>query len=344
MNGFTYDKNAKRWKRSDGSQIRLGNRILTKTGDYVQLNSDGTTTKIGTKGKGITKEWAAEAKRRKIDSTLDNQAMMSGLINQNGRWRPDSNDKTTRIKNENGNSYFLGRDNVWRNTVNGMAYGSKPAIQQQTTQDSGPESYAGKFTQWLSGKAGHKLGNKSSELLGTALYMAPFGIGNVLSAADAYQNFKKGDIKEGLINTLFALPLIGNVGGAIKGGLRLASIGRNAARTAKAANAIKTVDKGLKAWQPINNFGSKALKGYMMISLPKTAYQMHDAYNKIDEAKKAYKEYADIYHEFKNKGLSDQDISQGLGMNTEDFNKMKTFADNSTLDIFGKMMTDDNFE
>nr|DAR23049.1 MAG TPA: hypothetical protein [Caudoviricetes sp.] len=35
MNGFTYDKNAKRWKRADGSQIRLGNRILTKTGDYV---------------------------------------------------------------------------------------------------------------------------------------------------------------------------------------------------------------------------------------------------------------------------------------------------------------------
>lgn len=342
MNGFTYDKNAKRWKRADGSQIRLGNRILTKTGDYVQLNSDGTTTKIGTKGKGITKEWAAEAKRRKIDSTLDNQAMMSGLINQNGRWRPDSNDKTTKIKNENGNSYFLGRDNVWRNTVNGMAYGAKPATQQQTVQDSGPESYAGKFTQWLSEKAGHKLGNKSSELLGTAAYMTPY-VGNVLSAMDAYQSFKKGDIKEGLMNTLFALPLVGNVGSVLKGGLRLASIGRNAARTAKAANAIKKVDKGLKAWQPINNFGSKALKGYMMISLPKTGFQMYDSYNTVKKAKEEMKPITDMYQEFRNKGLTDQQISQGLGMDAQKLNQIKTFAENDTLGILGKSLTDDNF-
>lgn len=342
MNGFTYDKNAKRWRRADGSQIRLGNRILTKTGDYLQLNSDGTTTKIGTRGKGITKEWAAEAKRRKIDSTLDNQAMMSGLVNQNGRWRPDSNDITTKIKNENGNSYFLGKDNVWRNTVNGTAYGVKPAAQQQTAQDSGPESYAGKFTQWLSEKVGHKLGNKSSELLGTAAYMTPY-VGNALSAMDAYQNFKKGDIKEGLINTLFALPLVGNVGSVLKGGLRLASIGRNAARTAKAANAIKTVDKGLKAWQPINNFGSKALKGYMMVSLPKTAYTMYDAYGNINKTKEKIKPYADIYNQAKNQGLSDQQISQYLGMDTKELDQIKTFANNSTLDIFGKMLTDDNF-
>lgn len=342
MNGFTYDKNARRWRRADGSQIRLGNRILTKTGDYVQLNSDGTTTKIGTKGKGVTKEWAAEAKRRKIDSTLDNQAMMSGLVNQNGRWRPDSNDKTTRIKNENGNSYFLGRDNVWRNTVNGRAYGAKPVTQQQTVQDSGPESYAGKFTQWLSEKAGHKLGNKSSELLGTAAYMTPY-VGNVLSAMDAYQNFKKGDIKEGLVNTLFALPLIGNVGSVLKGGLRLASIGRNTARAARAANAINTVNKGLKAWKPVNNLGSKALKGYMMISLPQTGVQMYDSYNTVKKAKEEMKPLTDMYQDFRNKGLTDQQISQGLGMDAQKLNQIKTFAENDTLGILGKALTDDNF-
>lgn len=342
MNGFTYDKNARRWRRADGSQIRLGNRILTKTGDYVQLNSDGTTTKIGTKGKGVTKEWAAEAKRRKIDSTLDNQAMMSGLVNQNGRWRPDSNDKTTRIKNENGNSYFLGRDNVWRNTVNGRAYGAKPVTQQQAVQDSGPESYAGKFTQWLSEKAGHKLGNKSSELLGTAAYMTPY-VGNVLSAMDAYQNFKKGDIKEGLVNTLFALPLVGNVGSVLKGGLRLASIGRNTARAARAANAINTVNKGLKAWNPVNNLGSKALKEYMMVSLPQTGVQMYDSYNTVKKAKEEMKPLTDMYQDFRNKGLTDQQISQGLGMDAQKLNQIKTFAENDTLGIFGKALTDDNF-
>lgn len=342
MNGFTYDKNAKRWKRADGSQIRLGNRILTKNGDYVQLNSDGTTTKIGTKGKGITKEWAAEAKRRKIDSTLDNQAMMSGLVNQNGRWRLDSNDKTTRIKNENGNSYFLGRDNIWRNTINGKAYGAKPVTQQQAVQDSGPESYAGKFTQWLSEKAGHKLGNKSSELLGTAAYMTPY-VGNVLSAMDAYQNFKKGDIKEGLVNTLFALPLVGNVGSVLKGGLRLASIGRNTARAAKAAQAIRTVDKGLRAWQPVNKLGSKALRGYMMVSLPQTGVQMYNSYNTVKKAKEDMKPLTDVYQNFRNKGLTDQQISQGLGIDAQKLNQIKTFAENDTLGIFGKALTDDNF-
>ena len=338
MNGFTYDKNAKRWKRADGSQIRLGNRILTKTGDYIQLNSDGTVTKIGTKGKGITKEWAAEAKRRKIDSTLDNQAIMSGLINQNGRWRPDSNDKTTRIKNENGNSYFLGRDNIWRNTVNGKAYGTKPVT--QTVQHSEPESYAGKITQWLSDKFGHKLGNKQSELLGTALYMAPFGIGNAISAADAYQSFKKGDIKEGLINTLFAIPLVGNIGGAIKGGLKLASIGRNATRTAKMVNKV---DKGLKAWQPVNNLGSNALKGYMAVSLPQTAYTMYDGYNAIKKAKEDIKPLTDMYQSLRNNGLTDQQISQGLGIDAQKLNQIKTFAENDALGIFGKALTDDNF-
>ena len=80
-----------------------------------------------------------------------------------------------------------------------------------------------------------------------------------------------------------------------------------------------------------------------MVSLPKTAYTMYDAYGNINKTKEKIKPYADIYNQAKNQGLSDQQISQYLGMDTKELDQIKTFANNSTLDIFGKMLTDDNF-
>lgn len=49
---YTYNKQKKRWY-SNGRTIRLGNRILNSNGDYIQLNSDGTVTKVGSVSKGL---------------------------------------------------------------------------------------------------------------------------------------------------------------------------------------------------------------------------------------------------------------------------------------------------
>lgn len=47
-NGKTYGKGV--WRREDGSIIPMGNRIKNSDGSYLQLNSDGTSTKLYDKG------------------------------------------------------------------------------------------------------------------------------------------------------------------------------------------------------------------------------------------------------------------------------------------------------
>ena len=47
-NGKTYGKGV--WRREDGSIIPMGNRIRNSDGSYLQLNSDGTSTKLYDKG------------------------------------------------------------------------------------------------------------------------------------------------------------------------------------------------------------------------------------------------------------------------------------------------------
>lgn len=334
MSGFTYDKNSKRWLKADGNQVRLGNRILTSNGDYIQLNSDGTTTKIGSKGKGITQDYANYAKAHKINTDLDNQAMINGLIKDNNRWRPNTGDKKTRIINKNGRSYFLDSDGSWRNTQNGIEYNQDIKSLSKSSNSAlpkGPESYAGKAAQWLSGVFGHKLGNKTSELTGTALYMIPF-LGEGLSAMDAYNNFKKGNIKEGIINTLFAIPGLGKIGR----GARALSV------SGKAFKAAGAINKGLKVIKPIEQIGHGALNGYMMYSMPKMGVDLYKGYNSIKQLKNDSKDAIDIYNQLKRQGQSNQQIKQFLGMDDQQFNMLKTISENNTWGILGKYLTDDN--
>ena len=42
---FTYNSQEKRWY-NNGQRINLGNRIKNSDGSYLQLNSDGTSTKL----------------------------------------------------------------------------------------------------------------------------------------------------------------------------------------------------------------------------------------------------------------------------------------------------------
>lgn len=63
MAGITFDKSTRYktssgktygsgvWRREDGTIIPMGNRIRNSDGSYLQLNSDGTSTKLYDKGK-----------------------------------------------------------------------------------------------------------------------------------------------------------------------------------------------------------------------------------------------------------------------------------------------------
>lgn len=132
MTNFVYNKQKKRWYRKDGSEVKLGNRILGSNGNYYQLNSDGTTTKIGSVSGGLDKSYIDWKKKHKqaINSTLENNAMRSGLIKDKvGKWRLNSTDRNTKTKQVNGKSYFLSKDGVWRNFDTGLK------ISEQTKQD-----------------------------------------------------------------------------------------------------------------------------------------------------------------------------------------------------------------
>ena len=48
--------------------------------------------------------------------------MRSGLIKDRvGKWRLNSTDRTTKTKQVDGKSYFVGKDGVWRNFDTGLS-------------------------------------------------------------------------------------------------------------------------------------------------------------------------------------------------------------------------------
>lgn len=341
MSDFTYDKSRKRWLRADGSQVQLGNRILNKKGDYIQLNSDGTTTTIGTKGKGLNSSYVSWAKQHKINTALDDQAMKAGLIKENNQWRPNNTNKTRTIT-KNGRTYFLGTDGSWRNIFNGLEYNQDIKSLKASNKDTanqGPESYAGKTAQWISDIFGHKLNNKASELAGTAIYMVPF-LGEGISALDAIDNFRKGNIKEGLINTLFAIPGVGRIGRGVKA----------AAALKGAFNTAKTIKKGLNYWKPIEKGAGGLTKMYMAYSLPEAGANMYKAYKGAKQAKEEYSDITNAYKDLSKQGYSDQQIQQIFSnygeqnISNQDFNTIKTLANsNSVGDLLWKGLTEDNF-
>lgn len=54
---YIYDPKKKRWiNQVTGQTALLGNRLKTKEGDYIQLNSNGTVTKVGFVSGGLSKE------------------------------------------------------------------------------------------------------------------------------------------------------------------------------------------------------------------------------------------------------------------------------------------------
>lgn len=215
MSDFTYNKQKRRWYRSDGSEVKPGNRVLGKNGIYYQYNTDGSISRVGSITGGLDKSYIDWKKKhgQAVNVTLEDNAMRSSLIKDKvGKWRLDSTDHTTKTKQVDGKSYFIGKDRVWRNFDTGLS------ISQQQKQDliaknkaltklkynNSDESVGDRIKNhgiveglidWGLDKAG--VDEKSylrtgANLLGTGVYLIP-GVGTVLSLGDAGLAAARGD-------------------------------------------------------------------------------------------------------------------------------------------------------
>lgn len=208
---YTYNKQKKRWY-SNGRTIRLGNRILNSNGDYVQLNSDGTVTKVGSVSKGLDQNYLNYLKKHnlKINTTLEDNAMKSGLINQNGQWGKNSTDTKTKTKIINNKTYFLAKDGKYRNFETGLTkdqqdkydLNQKKKYIDKKTNVASNNNVLGKIrnqgvTDGLIDYVGDEIGLSEDQkdlakLVSTSAYFIPV-VGNVLAAGDAVSAAIRGD-------------------------------------------------------------------------------------------------------------------------------------------------------
>ena len=215
MSNFTYNKQKRRWYRSDGSEVKPGNRVLGKNGIYYQYNTDGSISRVGSITGGLDKSYIDWKKKhgQAVNVTLEDNAMRSSLIKDRlGKWRLDSTDHTTKTKQVDGKSYFLGKDRVWRNFDTGLR------ISQQQKQDLIAKNKA--LTKLKYNNSDESIGDKiknhgiveglidwgldkadvdknsylrtGANLLGTGVYLIP-GVGTVLSLGDAGLAAARGD-------------------------------------------------------------------------------------------------------------------------------------------------------
>lgn len=215
MAEFTYNKQKRRWYRSDGSEVKPGNRVLGKNGIYYQYNTDGSISKVGSVSGGLDKSYIDWKKKhgQAVNVTLENNAMRSGLIkDRTGKWRLNSTDNSTRTKQVNGKSYFASKDGVWRNFDTGLK------ISEQNKQDlvaknkalnklrynNSDESWGEKIknhgiVEGILDKGFDELGvakdsgwRTAASLASTGLYTIPI-VGTALSLGDAGLAAARGD-------------------------------------------------------------------------------------------------------------------------------------------------------
>ena len=215
MADFTYNKQKRRWYRSDGSEVKPGNRVLGKNGIYYQYNTDGSISRVGSVSGGLDKSYIDWKKKHKqaVNTTLEDNAMRSSLIKDRlGKWRLNSTDHSTKTKQVDGKSYFLSKDRVWRNFDTGLK------ISEQKKQDLSAKNKA--LTKLKYNNSDESIGDRiknhgiveglidwgmdeagvdensylrtGASLLGNGLYMLP-GVGTALSLGDAGLAAARGD-------------------------------------------------------------------------------------------------------------------------------------------------------
>lgn len=153
------------------------------------------------------------------------------------------------------------------------------------------------------------MGKTASTLTEAGLYLTPAG--NYISGANAIDDFIHGRFKSGLMNTFFAIPIIGNAGRLMKTAKEVAKLSGNAKKLStlnKVANAADTTGKVGSAWV-FGDFGYNIANGI--------AQGIKSSKNESQD----YQEMINLYNQAKAAGYTDQDFINEMGI--DKFNQFK---------------------
>ena len=329
---------------------------LGKDGYYRDVNGN----KIAQKGQAITgSAWRYLAS--KYGKDYANRVSMNtrnGNIFQNGRWRLndirsskegrtagwseansrlDENAKAVGARRDQYGNYiqrnpFDNRDTYLNISDERRARQSQPQKRWQPNKPKNnqpadeAESVGGKVFQWLGDKTGlYHTNSIISDLAGTAGYFIP-GVGNAMAAGDAYNTARTGDWRAAAMNTVFAIPFIGNIGRGLKVGLQ-------AAKLAKAAN---TVGKGVKVLSKVKRPANWALNAKLIYDMPQVGYSLYTAYQNVKDTKQQLQPLFNQVKQARKQGASEADIKNSLGDSYNDFNILSS-RDNSFTGNIGTM-------
>lgn len=146
------------------------------------------------------------------------------------------------------------------------------------------------------------LGQTASDIAELGVYFTP--IGNYASLVNAGDAFIRGDWKQGLLNAVYAIPIIGNAGKIMKTSMNVA----------KALNKTKT----LRTLQNVANTSDKVgrVAGYGLLGVG--GYQLGNSFvsgikSAMEDDNSDISEIKELYNQAKQNGYSDSEIKQIMG-------------------------------
>ncbi len=160
------------------------------------------------------------------------------------------------------------------------------------------------------------LGKTASDIAEMGAYLTPAG--NMISLVNAGDYFLHGNWKEGLLNTAFALPIIGNAGRLMKVGMNTAKLmgkARTLRNLQRVANTSDTIGK-------VGQYGMLGMLGYnggkSLVSGIKES-MTSPQYNDSDK-----QELVKMYNQAKQAGYSESDMIQTMGK--DKYNQLKSIV------------------
>lgn len=310
------------------TNYNLSRIYLSKDGNYKDINGN-IIAKKGDALKGSAwKQLAAQ-----YGSNYANHFSMNtrnGNIFENGKWRLNNdasqrNDKATSLTRKNGalmqKNQFTGKmEYIDWNTQKKSIWKPNKVTKQAENQNN-QEDEENNIAVTLAKKLGAK--GLMGDAIGLAAYFTPAG--NALSAINAFNALRKGNYGDAAMNTLFAIPVLGQFG-------RIAKVGLKAGKMIKAANKV---DKAINAVDNVSKWSNRGLWATQAYQIPSGVVGVKSSYNELAKAKKQAQDQTKDFNELKNLGYSDDQIKTMVGDDTYNQYKLLTARDNSFLGNIG---------
>lgn len=217
-----------------------------------------------------------------------------------------------------GNLNQMQSDGTWKTLKKATAEGKEARKNGVFTPDQykkwKPKSSEERDSLFSRTLQGLGLGKTASNVAEMASYLTPAG--NVISLANAGDDFLHGDWKSGLMNAAFALPIIGNAG-------RIMKVGMNAAKLAGKARTVRNLQRIADTSDIVGKAASYGMLGKFGFDASKSvASGIKQAINTPQYTNSDKNEMAALYKQARQAGYSDAELMQMMGK--DKYNQFKS--------------------